>query len=155
MSYGYRTITDSDLGVFNFSGYLSLLKCRASDARVKGSLTLKDSKVEKIVVHGKLSMQNSEVEGDVAAYGNISVMNSIVNGSISSNTSSMKLENAKVRNIVIRKDKIGGIQTVFLKGTSLVEGDITFESGAGKVIISPEAKFQGKTNGSVQPSANL
>lgn len=148
MSFGYGSIKDTSFGAIKFSGYLSLLNCTASeDTHVNGYLKLLGSKVKKVVVKGGLQMENSEANGSVTTFGKFKATNSAINGVLCIHSPQTVLENTKAQNIIVAQDKDGVYQTIFLKGTSSVTGDIVFESGNGKVMMSHQAILQGKVHG--------
>ncbi|MFA6118680.1 MAG: hypothetical protein WCT85_00140 [Parachlamydiales bacterium] len=147
--YGTKSFSEVQIGSFNFSGCLDIKKCTTATLKVNGLLKMSDSQSRKVTVFGMLQMEQSTVEEDLSVTGAIQATDSVVNGLLSIITSSnqISLKNLKTKNIIIKKTNINKPLTVFLKGSTIVDGSITLEASSDKVVVSTESLLTGNVFG--------
>lgn len=130
-------------GPFSKKGY------HAHNLTVYGPLSLEDSVIDgSLTIYGPGILENTTVKGSLILFGIINVSNSSLSN-IQAATTGIILIDSKAKNIVVLKNSDNPLeqQKVFLKGTTKVEGSITFERGDGIVIIESTAHFSGKVTG--------
>lgn len=110
----------------------------ASNLTVFGPLSLTNSKVENtLTVFGPAVLENTTNEGLTIIFGVMNASNSTLND-IHAATTELKLSNTSVNHILVLKNEnfFQKTQHVYLSGSTIVSGTITFEQGNGKVVVS-------------------
>jgi hypothetical protein len=115
---------------------------------VDGPLSLKMCEIKNGLVNGPVEMTSCKVNEMIEINGSLFSSTSEFNGDISIATNELTLQGqTKAKNIFIRATQEDKEQKVYLKDRALVEGDIAFEAGKGKVFVSEGAKVAGQISG--------
>ena len=145
------------------SGAADFSNAHFKSLSVNGALDLNNSKVdERIKVHGAASLNKVQV-GSVKVYGALHAKGVVVHGTakiagalvahnskfqdIKISTVECALENTTTKNIVFETDSHKKQQKLVLKGKTVINGDITFESENGEVILDKTSTIKGKIIG--------
>lgn len=113
---------------------------------VAGPLQLEGCKVKSFNVAGPFRAKQLIVENASTFIGPFEVLDSQLQD-LSITADKASFANTQVKNIVMKKNNDPQDQEISLSGTSVVTGNITFESGKGKVTVANTAKIKGKING--------
>ena len=131
---------------FIINGSFAGKNIQATNGEVSGSLTCEKTNIDNdLEVNGSLKATETKVSGKTKVDGNLDASRSSFSD-IEISSWQCTLRNSKAKNIFIKKTKDKS-QRIYLKGKTIIEGNITFESGNGKVIFSNEAKVKGKVQG--------
>ena len=96
-------------------------------------------------LNGSLKGTKINVYGNTKVGGNLEVCESSFKD-IETSSWQCILTNSKAKNIFVKKTKDES-QKIYLKGKTIIEGNIIFESGNGEVIFSEDARVEGKVQG--------
>ncbi|MGC2310335.1 MAG: hypothetical protein WA432_01785 [Candidatus Babeliaceae bacterium] len=148
-----------------YNGFANMADTTIHDnVTVNGSFTGEKLTLKKsLEVNGSGTLKNSKIFGPLHVNGSIDFDNvtvnsqSTINGSIDTNKSSFEklialsgdgsFKDSQLTEILVKKPTKEQKNTLYLSGTTCVSGDITFESGKGKVYLSDEAHIKGKVIG--------
>lgn len=112
-----------------------------------GSVKLSSSKIANLDVVGLVKISDCEISGEILIVGMLKAKNSHMHN-ISITASLVELDNSKAKNITIKKQsEANQMQTLVLKGNTVVDGDIIFESGQGIVEKASTVKMNGSISG--------
>ncbi|MBS0656272.1 MAG: hypothetical protein JSR46_10880 [Verrucomicrobia bacterium] len=142
--YGKETV--SSLSV---NGSLTLDGTRIKGLlEVNGKLDAQDATIGSIDVNGSVHLANCQVSGKTAVNGFFSATSSQFQDEITVSSQKVALNDSTAPSIVVRQIKwLPGTQTVELSHNSKIAGNITFESGKGKVILSDGSIVSGSVIG--------
>lgn len=164
----FGPVTNSDHGVFNsliITGPFAAKNIACSKLEVTGPVNVTDFQVsgEATIIGslkvGKSTFQNLTVTGP-SKVEKSTFQNLTITGPLKAEKSTIQnltitadkivLEDVKIKDIIVKKnqeEKQEKKQVLDLKGETIVEGNITFESGKGVVEQGSEVKIQGKIKG--------
>jgi len=146
----------------SYYGHIDLSNVTLEIAEINGSGNIKDSSFNSLSIFGFLEAQNI-MTNDLFGSGYIRATNITVNSQtmiqgrleaknsklgymgIGVNPDIISLENSMAKNIVFEDSSKD--QELILKGSTVIEGDITFKSKKGKVIADNTVVIQGKIIG--------
>ena len=133
---------------------------------VNGDLRANKTSLGSAVIHGSGIIDHSTVRGDLSVQGTIDVKNSQLRSAHIQGTTKLRntavshhlavtgekvsLVNSTVQSLLVRAldgSQKDGEQVVKLKGSTEIQGDITFEGGHGIIVLGPRAKIHGKIHG--------
>jgi len=144
---GPTSLEEKVLKDADFMGPTQLKNVTAESLSVMGPLTGKNIICKTLDVMGPVEVTHLKVEGDASIMGPLTAKQSYFE-SLSIWGDETLLEDVEVKNISIKKDKDKS-QVLRLKGTSIVKGNITFESGQGIIEQGPDIKIQGEIKGAI------
>jgi hypothetical protein len=127
------------------------LKCNA--LKSTGLFAVDNVTCNKLIAVGPISGKNITINGDSNIIGPLSVKNSnFQNITIYSNI--IRLDDTVIGSITVKKSDSNNHskQELILEGATIINGDVIFESGNGKIKSNPKAKIVGKIQGAL--SAN-
>ena len=129
-SHGPTEGKNSEIGNLVVYGPLQLDHCIVNSIDMAGPFQAKYITVSK----------NSVFRGPFSALGcHLQNITLLTDGAV--------FDDSDIKSITMKKNDDPKEQIVTLKGKTIVSGDITFESGKGKVIIENPAKLEGKIIG--------
>lgn len=119
---------------------------------VYGSSKIKNTRVGEISIYGPLSIASSKVSGPTTVKGPIHSKKTVFQKDISVASNIATFEDTTFQNIEIQRtdEIIHKSPVVYLKGKTIVEGDIIFASGDGKVIADKNVQIKGTIKGGVK-----
>lgn len=112
---------------------------------ITGPFEAKNIACSKFNVTGPVDVTNLQVSGDATITGPLKASKSTFQN-LTIWSDKIFLEDVKTKDIFVKKI-LQEKQVLYLKGKTVVEGTITFESGKGIVEQGPEAKIQGAIKG--------
>ena len=119
----------------------------ADSIKINGDMEGSNVTCKSLLVSGSLEGNNILVNGKTTINGYLKAKNSNFD-SINAAAEKIILINTKVQDIIVSPIKDNKRQQIILNGTTLVNGNITFASGIGEVLLlSKEAKIVGKVSG--------
>lgn len=131
------------------TGPMSGEKGKFNNLVVTGPMDVTKILCNKIVITGSAMVSDMIVKGDFKIIGYLRSLDSeFHNIIITSNKVSLK--NSTVNNIEMKKindSEEAQEQVIVLHGSTIVKGNITFESGNGKVLLDDTAKIEGSVEG--------
>jgi hypothetical protein len=160
---GPKYFTHASLKNEHIVGPVDLEKSTAEALSITGPFTAKDTtfttlscigpvKLEQVIcetidVVGPTELKNCKIKGDTSIIGTLDANNSEFE-KITITTSHMHLENSKTQNIVIKKNSNANEkQKLVLSGSTIIDGNIVFESGQGIIEKSSTVKINGSITG--------
>jgi len=162
-SFSWDTLTINES--FVVSGSWKGTGLTAQSASVSGSGSINGGVVSgDIIASGSLDAINLTVNGHTKASGGISFENSKLHAAEFCGKK-VTLTNTSTGSILMKRNNGGfssdipflawiiglfqnpELSTLYLKGSTIVEGDITFETGTGEVYVSPQAQIKGQVIG--------
>lgn len=119
---------------------------------VQGPADIQNLKVGEITINGPLSIKGSVVSGSATINGPIRSSNTVFRKDVSVAARSLTFKNSEIQNLTIRPSNpmIKKEQILYLKGKTIIHGNITFESGNGKIISSENVVIKGMIKGGVK-----
>lgn len=159
---GYAKLENKNFDQLNISGNALLKIISADSLKLDGSLKFEDLNVknqiningyangknlqaENLVVNGSISGKNLAISGNTTVHGNLKVIDSKFSV-IEARANEIILNNSIVQNIGFKNTE-KNIQKLVLKGNSVIEGDVNFESGHGEVFVSKTSVIKGQIIG--------
>jgi hypothetical protein len=130
---GFATLEGTTVkGALEATGRIKAIHASIGSFSCNGYATLIDTRIK----------SQSEVNGFLHAFA------TQFQGPVTVAAGSVDFTDCTIDSLVIKSGAwIFGTQVVELYGNTVVKGSITFESGQGKVIKSPQSKIQGKIIG--------
>ena len=120
---------------------------QAQNGEVNGTLVCDTVTIdEDLTVNGSLSGKKIKVSGKTKVDGNLDASKSSFSDIEVATTYRITLTSSKAKNIFVKKSKYES-QRIYLEGRTIIEGNIIFESGNGKVLVSRKAKIMGEVQG--------
>lgn len=114
---------------------------------VSGSLSAHDAHIGAVNVNGHAWFYNSTVDGKCEVGGLISAEKSTFKDTILVTSRKINFDDCNVNSILVRKIWWPFSSQVVELTNSVCKGDITFESGKGRVILLDGSQVQGKVIG--------
>ena len=130
-------------------GYFFASNCTFNTLNATGLLILEQSNIQQLNATGSAILGEVEVNSKSSIRGPLVAINSIFKDTITVTASEMEFENTSTCNIVIKDDHTEKGQTVHLKGSTVIHGNIVFESENGQVFFDDHARLNGKVKGGV------
>ncbi|KAB8029881.1 hypothetical protein [Fluviispira multicolorata] len=120
-----------------------------SNTMIVGELTAQGSSINDLDVTGKVDFsRNTTVIGNINIVGELKASNTKFEKPISITSSIIELKDGtNTNNIYIRKNNGRNYDEFIYLTNSTVNGNITFESGKGKVVLDSRSKITGSLNG--------
>lgn len=115
------------------------LKCKKF--KINGSFNGKDIEAKDGSVSGSLEGANINVLGETKIFGSMSVSDGNF-GNIEINGKKSDLTNSKARSIFFKKEE-AETQKLELNKKTIISGDVTFESGEGKIYLNSGSEIHG------------
>lgn len=112
---------------------------------ITGPFVAKNVTCSKLEVTGPVDVTDLKVSGATTIIGPLKAGKSIFQN-LTITSDKVILEDSKTKDIVVEKNE-DKKQVLHLKGKTIVEGNITFESGKGTVKQGSEVKIQGEIKG--------
>ena len=112
---------------------------------ITGPFVAKNVTCSKLEVTGPVDVTDLQVSGATTIIGPLKAVKSTFQN-ITITSDQVTLVDSKTKDIVVEKNE-DKKQVLHLKGKTIVEGNITFESGKGIVKQGPEVKVQGEIKG--------
>jgi len=112
---------------------------------ITGPFTAKNITCSKLEVIGPVDVSDLQVSGDTTIIGPLKAGKSTFQN-LTVTSDKIILEDSKVTDIVVKKNE-DKKQVLDLRGTTIVEGNIIFESGEGVVEQDSEVNIQGEIEG--------
>lgn len=140
---GYLTYGNETLNSVQVNGFVTLNGTTIlQQLQVNGSLSANQAQIGAMIVNGQASLNNCTVKNKSTVAGSISAMLSTFNDEITLDSNNSTFDACTIASIRVRKNKNNAIPpTIELKGKTKVSGMITFESGNGQVIASPDSQI--------------
>jgi hypothetical protein len=111
---------------------------------------LQQSEIDSLQVTGPTNLINVKIKNDANMVGNFEALKSSFRD-LTITAISVQLSDTKVNNIVINENSEKRLlkveQVLKLENNTFVDGDITFKSGMGKILLSKDSKIRGKVTG--------
>lgn len=143
---GSATISESNIKNLTTHGSANLQKTTINGhCQTHGSLISSESTIHQLTTRGSANLYETMVHELCDISGSLIAQSSTLNRMIVS-SKRITLINSKTKTIHIRKQTGPCEQIVELNNTT-VDGDITFESGEGKILLKSNSKITGKVVG--------
>lgn len=128
-------------------GALVLADATKKDLSIYGAATLTNVTAESLTIYGGLIASNLTVSGKTTIFGVITADDSTFNDlELASDASVLTNSKANKVNVIADKDKK---QELTLKGTTVISGDVVFESGKGELHTDKDVVIKGQVKGAV------
>jgi len=155
IGYGDIALYDSTVsGTVTVYGDMQTNNVRINDTIIYGSAQLHDTDVKnRLSIYGEAFLINSKVNGDSTIFGTVDTNNTVFRGDITAATSKFTLLDTQTKGITIQKFKDKNKkdknvnQIIRILGKSVINGDITFETGGGIIELGSQATINGKVTG--------
>jgi cytoskeletal protein CcmA (bactofilin family) len=161
---GFISLEGKTYDDLKITGVADMKQITAKSINVIGPSSLSDVTTSgALTIIGPVTGSNITVSGPASIQGTFDVMhfvakdNTYVKGGFFARESSfadvivlsneMSFDRCKLRSLVIKRDKSVDTQTVNLGGGTQVLGDITFESGTGRLVIEKNVIISGAVKG--------
>ena len=118
---------------------------------VKGPLAAGSVQCDGLAVFGPANVRDWMVKGRTVIVGPLIAKNSTFSD-VEITADKVVFENTTVNNILIKQQVDNKIQELSLKGSTIVNGNITFESGNGKVTTGKMVEIRGSVKGAKNPT---
>lgn len=115
--------------------------------KINGTANGKNIECDRLIVYGNLEGYKIKVNGESILVGYFNVYDSVFK-ELNVHSGKISLTNTSTNNIVIKTLKNKIKQQLILKGQTIVNGDVIFESGSGEVLLDSQAKITGQIIGS-------
>jgi hypothetical protein len=137
LNYGNETVNSLQV-----NGYVNLNGTTITNLlQVNGSLTATQAQIGEMNVQGQASLNNCTVKNKSMVAGSLTALLSSFNDEVTLLSDNSAFDTCSIASIRVRKSQNNVPQIIELKGKSKVTGPITFESGSGQVIASPESQI--------------
>ncbi len=124
---------------------------QAAKLTVQGPTSIYNkSKLGSVSINGPLTIKNSRVSSDLIVNGPIFASHSVFMGKISVSSTKLTFKDCNLQTLKIRPAHSFGNnqQVLYLKGNTIVNGDISFMTGNGKIIKDASVVIKGNIYGS-------
>jgi hypothetical protein len=118
---------------------------KSSSLTVTGPLKVENLSTNSLVVMGPTKLEHSTINGSTTITGPLKAKDSKFND-ITVTAGEIELKKSLVKSILVKKDLAYSTQVLTLNST-MVSGDVIFESGQGKIILENGSKIQGTVTG--------
>lgn len=114
---------------------------------VSGTLTATDANLNMVNSKGNTTLQKTTVNGSNHFFGGLQTNGSTFKKTLTISSTSVTLTDTKTVDVSLGDIKPVVTQELYLKGNTLINGDITFKQGHGIVYLSGNAQISGKVSG--------
>ena len=122
--------------------------------KVTGSLSAQNVQCNELTATGSVDIRDWTIKNRTTVIGLLHAQNSKFSDlEITSNK--VSLENTTVDNIMIKRSGDNKVQELFLTGATIVNGNITFESGKGKIIAEKTVRSKAQSRALKIPTKPL
>lgn len=112
-------------------------------AKIDGGLTVDQGELGALHVNGGVNLSKAYIKGEATIHGAVVAKETTFEKHLSVTAERIEFQNVKLSSLAVKSPgKTRGVQQVFLKGNTLVKGDIVFDEN-GEVLMEPGAKIQG------------
>lgn len=144
--YGQTSCHDGELSHLNANGMVSLAGTKVmGDTQVRGQLSAHGATFESIAINGTAELNQVTASKDLVVKGFL-VMKQTKACNVIATANRVELYDTEVGELHLVKHQEEP-QTVILAGNSRVKGNIKFDQGNGRVVMSPSASVVGKIIG--------
>lgn len=143
-----QTAKSSEGEDVSVNGALSLHDRALRNLTVNGVATLNNVSLHRLTVNGPIEASQVTVTGDTIVNGPLQATGSRFDA-ITASTTSLRLEHSFARSITIRPSAFRQQQIVTLDDT-IVEGQVIFEQGDGRVQLKGNATVKGGVVGAIE-----
>lgn len=149
ISSGIVSYSKQNLDSLRTNGFVTLEQCDIKQQlEVNGSLKAIYSKIGSLQTNGYANLLDCTIRSSSQINGFLNAIHTTFSGPLNVASQGVELQNCTTHSIVIQDASwVIGSQTLELKGKTKVMGSITFESGKGIVIVSPESSIKGQVLG--------
>ncbi len=149
---GFITYGQEKLESLKSTGKVTLNGTQVSGpVEVSGSLSAQDAKMGPLNVNGHAYLENSKISGPSNIVGFFSADKCSFDGDLNVKAHKITLRDTTCGNITMQKVMWPfSSQVVELVGKTVCKGNITFESGKGRVYIRDQSNFKGTVIGGNQ-----
>lgn len=138
---GYLNYGNEILNSVQVNGYVTLNGTTIlQQLQVNGSLSANQAQIGAMMVNGQASLNNCTVKNKSVVAGSLTAMLSTFSDEITLASDNSTFDACTIASIRVRKNNAIP-PTIELKGKTKVTGLITFESGNGQVIASPDSQI--------------
>lgn len=128
-------------------GPLEIDHSKMTALEIYGPLEIEDSSVDKgVVVRGSFEAEEAKFLSVVEVYGSFKSKESEFAGDLLIMSESAEFKKSKCKTIILDDSQTKEGATLTLKETT-VDGDVTFKSGKGKLVLKDGAKVTGSVTG--------
>jgi hypothetical protein len=139
---GFLTYGNETLNSLQINGYVTLNGTTIINLlQVNGSLTATQAQIGEMNVQGQASLNNCTVKNKSMVAGSLVALLSTFNAEVTLASDNSVFDTCSIASIRVRKNNNNLPQIIELKGKTQIIGQITFESGKGQVIASPESQL--------------
>ncbi|MBS0647920.1 MAG: hypothetical protein JSS10_01690 [Verrucomicrobia bacterium] len=140
---GYLTYGNEILNSVQVNGFVTLNGTTIlQQLQVNGSLSAHQAQIGEMMVNGQASLNSCTVKNKSTVIGSLSAMLSTFNNEITLTSDHSAFDGCTIASIRVSKNKNSSIPPMIeLKGKTKVTGLITFESGNGQVMASPDSQI--------------
>lgn len=111
--------------------------------KIDGGLNVEQSEFEALKVNGGVNLSQSQIKGEAIINGGMVAKETSFEKHLTVAAEKIEFHNVKLSSLHVQDiGKSTKVQRVFLKGNTLVKGDIVFDEN-GEVLMEPGAKIQG------------
>ncbi len=115
---------------------------------VIGSLIAHNGEIGSLDVVGEVNLNGTKIKHGGSIMGSFQAVRSQIEAPITILAQKTVLTHSKLAGITVKKDSAyKGKQIIELRGNSLVDGPIHFESGKGEVLVYPGSQVLGSISG--------
>ena len=143
--FGPCKLFDSEVkGTLTVQGELQARTTKLSHLKAQGEVDLRGTTVEGAEIQGHLRLRKSKIKGRLNLMGYLDADESEID-EIKISTNEMKLKDAKVKSIYVRKNHADkkaapAQQIIYLLGKTSIKERIVFENGNGLVVVGKRVK---------------
>ena len=142
---GYLNYGNEILSSLQINGYVNLNGTTITNLlQVNGSLTANQARIGEMQVFGQASLNNCIVKNKSIVTGSLNAFLSIFTNEVTLASDNSIFDSCSIASVHVRNTKNNVPQRIELKGKTMVMGLITFESGTGQVIASPDSQISAK-----------
>lgn len=115
---------------------------------VNGKLTANDSTLNELNVNGSANLESCTIQGNASISGSLKGKDNTFEDTLTISSENTTLSSSSLQSIEVRKvNSSDDKQVIRLEKNTSVEGDITFASGNGEVIIDASSEVLGNVIG--------
>lgn len=118
--------------------------CKISSIKITGPLEAVGSTINSGKVVGPLEAKDLKVEKDFIVVGPVNCKGCKFNAPVEIVSTKTVIEDSEMNKIVIRKDGDKRKQYLYLRGKTIVHGDVVVEQADAEVVVGKNARVEGK-----------
>jgi hypothetical protein len=142
---GATTCTKATLDKISVNGQLTLKDSTIATVVANGAVNITQSTIAKLVANGPMNLNDAKIDKLILKGALESVNSNIANITI---TGGLNLKDSKAGDIIINHTSmLPGGDKIYLKGNTVVNGNITFTNENGTVYQEKDVKLNGKVIG--------